>query len=275
MKIIRKISEVKKIQSNKEIALIPTMGAIHSGHLSLIEKAKENGSFNIVSIFVNPIQFANKDEYKNYPSNINSDIEILKKLKVDAIFVPQIKEMYPKGFSTNINIGPIGNVLEGKFRPGHFSGVATIITKLFSIIRPDHAYFGQKDAQQCMVIKKLNNELNLGVKIFITPTIRDNNGIAISSRNKNLNESQLKAAESLFKSLCLGKKLFDKGIKNSKYIKNEIEKLILKSEVAKIDYISIANFNNLEEIDEITPPTLISLAAWFGETRLIDNILLK
>lgn len=275
MKIIKNISEVKKICSDKKIALIPTMGAIHKGHESLIHKAQEKASFNIVSIFVNPIQFANNDEYINYPNNINSDIEKLKNLKVDAIFIPEIREIYPLGFSTNVDVGQISKVLEGKFRPAHFTGVATIITKLFSIIKPDHAYFGQKDAQQCLVIKKLNDELNLGVKIFINPTVRDQNGIAISSRNKNLNKIHLKAAESLFKSLCLSKQLFEKGIDNTKYIKDEMKKVIMQSYPTKIDYISIANSNTLEELDKIAIPTLISLAVWFGETRLIDNILLK
>ena len=147
--------------------------------------------------------------------------------------------------------------------------------RTFSIIKPDHAYFGQKDAQQCLVIKKLNDELNLGVKIFINPTVRDQNGIAISSRNKNLNKIHLKAAESLFKSLCLSKQLFEKGIDNTKYIKDEMKKVIMQSYPTKIDYISIANSNTLEELDKIALPTLISLAVWFGETRLIDNILLK
>lgn len=275
MKIIKTISEIKKIPLDKKIALIPTMGAIHRGHLSLIEKAQAKNSFIIVSIFVNPIQFGNNDEYTNYPNSINSDIEILKKSKIDAVFIPEIKEIYPLGFTTNVDVGPISKVLEGKFRIGHFTGVATIITKLFSIIKPDYAYFGQKDAQQCLVIKKLNNELNLGVKIFINPTIRDQNGIAISSRNENLNKTHLKSAESLFKSLCLSKQLFEKGINNTKYIKDEMERVITKSKVTKIDYISIANANTLEELDEITLPTLISIAAWFGKTRLIDNILIK
>lgn len=274
MKIIKNLSEIKNINSSKKIAIIPTMGAIHKGHISLIEKAQENNSFIIVSIFVNPIQFTNNEEYNNYPTSNNSDIEILKKSNVDVLFIPEMKDIYPQGFSTNVDVGNIGKILEGKFRPGHFSGVATILIKLFSLIKPDYAYFGQKDAQQCLVIKKLNNDLNLGVEIFINPTVRDENGIAISSRNRKLTKNQLNSAKSLFESLCLSRMLFEKGITNTKYIKDEMEKLIIKSNVSKIDYISISNANTLEELAEITPPTLISLAVWLGKIRLIDNILL-
>ena len=227
------------------LGLVPTMGAIHNGHKELIKTASINDSTVITSIFVNPLQFGPNEDLDNYPRRVDSDLEKLKALAVDAVFLPSPEEIYPNNFSTSINVGGISNVLEGQSRPGHFNGVATIVCKLLLIINPDHVYFGEKDAQQCLVIEKMIQDLNIRSKILKVPTVREQDGLAISSRNMYLSESERDSAIFIYKSLALARELHSKGIKKSEFIKNSMSQLINSVPFTKVDYISIANVSNL------------------------------
>ena len=257
------------------LGLVPTMGAIHNGHKELIKTASINDSTVITSIFVNPLQFGPNEDLDNYPRRVDSDLEKLKALAVDAVFLPSPEEIYPNNFSTSINVGGISNVLEGQSRPGHFNGVATIVCKLLLIINPDHVYFGEKDAQQCLVIEKMIQDLNIRSKILKVPTVREQDGLAISSRNMYLSESERDSAIFIYKSLALARELHSKGIKKSEFIKNAMSQLINSVPFTKVDYISIANVSNLEELDTIECDALVSMAVFVGKTRLIDNIYLN
>ena len=275
MKIIETIHQFKYqcMQSHRPLGLVPTMGNLHEGHMSLIKRAKKDNVIVAVSIFVNPNQFGPTEDFSTYPRNIKYDLAILKDANVDIVFIPSIEEMYPKGFDTSIDVGPIATRLEGEFRPSHFSGVATILCQLISMSRPSNIYLGQKDVQQCLVIKKLNDDLNLGTEVVILPTIRDSDGLAISSRNIQLTEIQRKAAVVLHESLCLAKNLWHDETKNIVHIKLQMRKVIYKQPLANIDYISIANAGTLEELNHKLTPAIVLVAARIGHTRLIDNII--
>ena len=259
----------------RPLGLVPTMGAIHNGHKELIKTASINDSTVITSIFVNPLQFGPNEDLDNYPRQVDSDLEKLKELEVDAVFLPSPKEVFPDNFSTSINVGNISNVLEGQSRPGHFAGVATIVCKLLLIINPHHAYFGEKDAQQCLVIEKMVHDLNIKTKILKVPTVRETDGLAISSRNMYLSKSERYSASIIYKSLSLARKLHSQGIKKTEFIKNSMTELINSVPFTKVDYISIAKPHNLKELDFIGCDALISVAVFIGKTRLIDNIYLK
>lgn len=259
----------------RPLGLVPTMGALHNGHKELIKVASKNDSTVAVSIFVNPLQFGPNEDLDNYPSQIDSDVGKLKDLSVNLVFLPSREEIYPDNFSTSINVGGMSNVLEGKSRPGHFNGVATIVCKLLSIINPNHAYFGEKDAQQCLVIEKMVSDLNIKTAILKVPTVRDPDGLAISSRNLHLSKSERDSATVIYKSLSLAYKLHSEGIKNTDFIKKSMSELIYSVPFTKQDYISIAKPSNLEELDSIDCEALVSVAVFIGKTRLIDNIYLK
>jgi pantoate--beta-alanine ligase len=251
------------------------MGAIHNGHKELIKTASINDSTVITSIFVNPIQFGPNEDLDNYPRRVDSDLEKLKDLEVDAVFLPSPEEIYPNNFSTSINVGSISSVLEGRSRPEHFNGVATIVCKLLLIINPDHAYFGEKDAQQCLVIEKMVHDLNIRTKILKVPTVRETDGLAISSRNMYLSKPERDSATIIYKSLSLARELHSQGIKNASFIKNSMSELINSVPFTKQDYISISEPSTLKELDLIDCDALISVAVFVGKTRLIDNIFLK
>ena len=259
----------------RPLGLVPTMGAIHNGHKELIKAASINDSTVITSIFVNPLQFGPNEDLDNYPRRVDSDLEKLKDLEVDAVFLPSPEEIFPDNFSTSINVGNISNVLEGQSRPGHFAGVATIVCKLLLIINPHHAYFGEKDAQQCLVIEKMVHDLNIKTKILKVPTVRETDGLAISSRNMYLSKSERDSASIIYKSLSLARKLHSQGIKKTGFIKNSMTELINSVPFTKVDYISIAKPHNLKELDFIGCDALISVAVFIGKTRLIDNIYLN
>lgn len=259
----------------RPLGLVPTMGAIHNGHKELIKTASINDSTVITSIFVNPIQFGPNEDLDNYPRRVDSDLEKLKDLEVDAVFLPSPEEIYPNNFSTSINVGSISSVLEGRSRPEHFNGVATIVCKLLLIINPDHAYFGEKDAQQCLVIEKMVHDLNIRTKILKVPTVRETDGLAISSRNMYLSKTERDSATIIYKSLSLARELHSQGIKNTSFIKNSMSELINSVPFTKQDYISISEPSTLKELDLIDCDALISVAVFVGKTRLIDNIFLK
>jgi pantoate--beta-alanine ligase len=278
MKIARTIQSVRKIinaarKAGKKIGFVPTMGALHQGHVSLIEKSIKQGNFTAVSIFVNPAQFGPNEDLKKYPRPLKADINICKEHKVDIVFVPSPEEMYGAGNLTWVNIEKLSGPLCGQFRPGHFKGVATVCAKLFNIISPDISYFGQKDAQQAIIIKQMVSDLNFPLKIAVCPTIRESNGLALSSRNQYLSALEKKEAGSIYQSLVTARQMIKAGVKNPKTIISKIRKIISNSKSLKsIDYISIVDLKTLEDVSHIGSSVLIAIAARFGKTRLIDNL---
>ena len=280
MRIIRSpkiMTEVlKKLKlKDRTIGFVPTMGALHEGHLSLIRQARRENDIVAVSIFVNPTQFGPKEDFKRYPRPIRKDIVFCRKEKVDFIFYPKVKDLYAQGFKTFVTVEQFSNVLCGKSRPGHFRGVATVVTKLFNIVNPDIAYFGQKDAQQAIIIKRLVCDLNIPVKIKVMPIIREKDGLAMSSRNVYLNQQERKDALVLSRSLNLAKDLLKKGERNAARIINSMRRLIKQRKSAKIDYIAVVDSEDLKPIKKISNGCLIALAVWMGKTRLIDNTTIK
>jgi pantoate--beta-alanine ligase len=276
MKIIKTIAEMRRQRLTlvEPLGLVPTMGFLHPGHLALIMQAKEDNASVAVSIFVNPTQFAPGEDYEKYPRNIQSDLTKLGRIGIDVVFAPPREEMYPHGFNSRVEVDSLTKRLEGTSRPGHFSGVTTIVAKLFNIIQPTRAYFGQKDAQQVVVIKKMVQDLNISIKIITLPTVREPDGLAISSRNSYLNPKERQAALILYQSLMLVKKLHQQGEKDAAKLRSEMVRLIRKEPLATIDYVSIADAETLEELEYTKPPALVSLAVNIDQTRLIDNIIL-
>ena len=272
-KTVTRITELRKTYTST-VGFIPTMGFLHAGHASLIKRAKRENDVVIVSIFVNPTQFGPKEDFQQYPRDTKRDMQLLRSLHVDCIFFPTTRDMYPPEFFTFVEVSHISNVLEGKSRPGHFKGVATVVNKLFNILQPTRAYFGQKDAQQVAIIKKMVTDLNIPVEIVVGDTVREINGLAMSSRNVFLNKKERTEAVVLYKSLLIAQKLFQLGEKSSKKIKHAMKNLICGTS-GKIDYISIAKPQTLQEISQIEDVALISLAVRFGNIRLIDNIVIK
>lgn len=278
MKVIRNISSaVKEIERLKKggctIGFVPTMGYLHEGHISLLRRARRENDILAMSIFVNPIQFGPGEDFKEYPRDFQRDRDIALREKVDIIFYPDIKEMFPPGFNTYINVEEVTKGLCGAKRPGHFRGVATVVAKLFNIIRPDTAYFGQKDAQQAVVIKKMVKDLNIPVKIKVLPIVREKDGLAISSRNSYLNKREREASRVLFLSLQEARGMVKKGIMDVDILKKKMAQIIRKEKLAHIDYIEIVDKESLEKIKSIKRGrTLIALAVYIGKTRLIDNI---
>jgi pantoate--beta-alanine ligase len=274
MKIVKTIADFRKLRAKLRVPVgfVPTMGYLHEGHLVLVRRAKKENPSVVISIFVNPTQFGPREDYKQYPRNPERDLALLEKEGTDVVFMPSAEEMYPSGFDSWVEVGRLAERLEGAARPGHFRGVATVVAKLFNIVRPDRAYFGQKDAQQLLVIKKMTNDLDIDIEIVAVPTVREPDGLAMSSRNTYLNAEEREQAVVLYQALKLAQKLFAGGEKDAKAIIRQMTDLIGQQPLAKIEYISIADAETLEELDRVKPPALISLAVRFGKTRLIDNV---
>ncbi len=270
------VNEIDSIKRRREtIGLVPTMGYLHEGHLSLIRKARKDTDCVVVSIFVNPIQFGSGEDLKKYPRNLNRDLRFCRANGVDIVFFPTPKSMYSNGFSSYVNVEGLAGRLCGASRPGHFKGVTTVVTKLFNIVDPDIAYFGQKDAQQAIVIKKMVEDLNMPVKIKILPIVREKDGLAMSSRNIYLDNGQRSQALSLYRSLRLAKDLYEKGEKDPKKIIKGMRRLILKEKDARINYIFIVDLKELKNLNRISEKTLVAVAVKIGRTRLIDNVILN
>ncbi|MBU4343730.1 MAG: pantoate--beta-alanine ligase [Candidatus Omnitrophica bacterium] len=271
-------SLVKEIEATKRqgktIGFVPTMGCLHDGHLSLIRKARRDADCVVVSIFVNPAQFGPNEDLKKYPRDIKRDLGLLRASGVDIVFAPGIKSLYPDKFSTYVDVGDLTSGLCGASRPGHFRGVATIVVKLFNIIKPGIAYFGQKDAQQAILIKKMVHDLNMDVKIKIMPIIREKDGLAMSSRNKYLSSQERKKALSLNRSLESAKDLYKKGERDSYKIIKKMQGMIPQNNGTKIDYIDVVDIEDLKSVKRISGKTLVALAVKVGKTRLIDNTIL-
>jgi len=280
LKICKTISELIEWRNESEtrnIGFVPTMGALHQGHLSLVEESKSFCQKTVVSIFVNELQFSPEEDFDQYPRTLKSDLDALKTLKVDMVFLPNAKEMYNEKFSVVVNELTIAQKLEGASRPGFFSGVTTVVSKLFNLVRPSHAFFGQKDIQQLAIITKMVKDLNYNINVIGCETIREVGGLAMSSRNKYLSNIAKKEASVLYQALKLGKKLLlDQA--NIHHIKTEMEKLITTNKKIKIDYLSIARLSTFEElevpVDHKKFKIVISGAVLMNGVRLIDNILI-
>ncbi|MHC4423127.1 MAG: pantoate--beta-alanine ligase [Planctomycetota bacterium] len=269
---IRSFVKVARSQG-KRIGLVPTMGALHIGHIALIEAAAKQCDFVIVSIFVNPTQFVPGEDYEKYPRPIDEDLDICRKTGVDVVFVPTKEQMYDKENLTWVNVEKLTEPLCGRFRPGHFRGVTTICAKLFNIIEPDVAFLGQKDAQQAIVIKRMVADLNMLLEIVICPTVRQPDGLAVSSRNQYLSEKQKKDATYVYKSLQKCREMIDTGITDSRKIITQMRKILQQATSIKIQYASIVDSETLEAIDHIDRQVLAAVAVRIGSARLIDNIL--
>ena len=276
MQIIKTISGARKArqQLKGSVGFVPTMGYLHQGHLSLVKRAKKENSTVVVSIFVNPTQFGRGEDFRQYPRDLDRDLEMLAGEKTDIVFAPSEEEMYPEGFNSWVDVEGVTERLEGASRPGHFRGVATICAKLFNIVQPTRAYFGEKDAQQAVVITRMVKDLNMNLEIVVVPTVRESDGLAMSSRNIYLSPRERKAAPVLFQALSLAGELWRGGERDAAKIRRKMTSLIQKEPLARIDYVSIADSNTLEELREIDRPALVSLAVKIGKTRLIDNITL-
>jgi len=280
MKIITKITElkaeIKALKSNgKIIGLVPTMGCLHEGHLSLVRSSVKKADCTVVSIFVNPTQFSPNEDFKEYPRDLKHDSEILEREGVDYLFIPEASAMYPEGFKTYIEVHDLQDKLCGRSRQGHFRGVCTVVLKLFNIVDPDVSFFGQKDAQQAIVLKRMVKDLDLDVNIEILPIIREKDGLALSSRNTYLDPEQRKAALCLSKSLREADEMFKNGERKSARIIRRMEEIIKSEALAKIDYVRIVDLNNLDPLARIEKEALIAVAVFIGKNRLIDNTVIN
>jgi pantoate--beta-alanine ligase len=277
MKIVEKVKEMQAIslaekRVGKRVGFVPTMGYLHEGHLSLVRRARRENDIVVVSIFVNPTQFGPNEDFERYPRDLKRDAELLKREGVDYLFHPKAEEMYPPGYSTFVEVEGLTETLCGAKRPGHFRGVATVVTKLLNIVQPDRAYFGEKDFQQLQVIKRLVRDLNIPVEVVGCPIVREEDGLALSSRNTYLSSEERESALALYKGLKLAKELFESGERDAERIKREVERLILSHpKVSKVDYVEIVDSETLKPVKEVKEGDTIALAVFVGKTRLIDN----
>ena len=278
MKVITTVAEMAKLsrEAKRPLGLVPTMGYLHRGHLSLVDYARKENQTLVVSVFVNPTQFGPQEDLAAYPRDMERDMALLEGGGTDVVFAPPVEEMYPPGYDTWVEVDRLARRLEGEARPGHFRGVATVVAKLFNIARPDRAYFGQKDGQQAAVIGRMASDLNMGVQVVVLPTVREPDGLAMSSRNIYLTPEQRKAAPSLYRALSRVRELWQGGERDAERLRREA-RAMLEAEplVEAIDYVSVADAETLEELDTVDRPAMVSLAARMGRARLIDNVVLR
>jgi pantoate--beta-alanine ligase len=273
----RMASIARKLRrENKTVSFVATMGALHEGHLTLVKEARQASDVLIVSIFVNPAQFNDKGDLERYPRDLTADAALLAEYEVDYIFAPETHEIYPEGFSTYVYVEGVSESLEGASRPGHFRGVATVITILFNTIRPDIAFFGQKDAQQVAVIKRLTTDLGFETEIVVIPTVREESGLAMSSRNANLTPDEREKAAVIFMALKEAKLAFKNDVRNASKLTEIVRKTIEAEPLARIDYVAVVDAGTLEPIEKIEDSeAILSTAVFFGKIRLIDNVTLN
>lgn len=281
MRIVTRIEEIRNLHaslpSGETVGFVPTMGYLHEGHLSLVKLAREANSVVAVSIFVNPAQFGPNEDFTRYPRDMERDFRMLEGAGVDWVFTPTPEEIYPPGYSTYVQVRGITGRLEGAARPGHFDGVATVVAKLFNIVQPHRTYFGQKDAQQVVVIKRMVADLAFPIEIVVGETLREPDGLAMSSRNSYLKGDERQAAPVLYKSLQAAKKLWNAGERRGSLLRDAMSRVVAEEPLARPDYVSIADPYTLEELDDIGNATeaLASLAVRIGATRLIDNVVMR
>ncbi|MFI4949455.1 MAG: pantoate--beta-alanine ligase [Caulobacterales bacterium] len=273
MQVLKTVAELRAARSGVgDLGLVPTMGYLHEGHLSLVARAKADSGAVAVSIFVNPTQFGPNEDLARYPRDLGRDLALLEAAGADLVFTPDAAEMYPPGFDTRIEIGGVTEVLEGAVRPGHFAGVATVVAKLFNIVQPTRAYFGQKDAQQSVVIRKLVRDLDMPVEIVVAPTVREADGLALSSRNSYLTSSERAGAPAIYRALQAAQALFDGGERDADALRDAMRRALAAELVLRVDYVSIADAASLRELDRVEGAALASMAVRLGSTRLIDNL---
>ncbi len=280
MRIVRGISELKEElvavrKSGKTVGLVPTMGFLHQGHLSLVEESLRQTGFTVMSIFVNPMQFGVGEDFEVYPRDLKSDSENAEAAGCDLIFYPRVKDMYPEGYCTFVNVEGISEPLCGNWRPGHFRGVTTVVTKLFNIVEPDKAFFGQKDAQQCAVIRQMVKDLDMNLQVVVCPTVRERDGLAMSSRNAYLKPDERASAVLLINTLRAARDMVFNGEKNVAAVKKYMADRVASEPLARLDYAEVVDNRTLKEKDGIEGEVLLALAVKFGDTRLIDNLVVE
>jgi pantoate--beta-alanine ligase len=276
MKVISTIHDTRRAlrEYPHPHGLVPTMGFLHEGHISLIRQARKDSATVVVSIFVNPAQFGPTEDFTTYPRNMERDLALLEAEGVDVVFAPPPEEIYPAGFDTHVTVGALTERLEGTARPGHFQGVATVVSKLFNILQSDRAYFGQKDAQQSLIIKKMVTDLDLPIEIVVMPTIREEDGLALSSRNVYLTGPERPAALALSRALAEAQRLYASGERDAQRLRDAMSAVLAAEPLARPEYVSVADVRTLAEAGEITGSVVASLAVYIGRTRLIDNVVL-
>ncbi len=277
MRITADLDEIRSIRRSLKgtLGLVPTMGALHQGHLSLVSRAKSECAFVAVSIFVNPAQFGPNEDLKSYPRDLDSDLAQLRRMNVDLVWTPAPESVYPEGFQTWVMVEEVSAPLEGRSRPGHFRGVATVVAKLFNVVQPDKAYFGQKDAQQVAVIKRMVDDLGFPVKVIVCPIMREADGLAMSSRNLYLNREERRAATVLYRALIAAQARYEAGERTAEALRVTMREIIDAEPLARQDYVSAADPATLAELQHVGDKVLLSLAVRIGKTRLIDNIILS
>jgi pantoate--beta-alanine ligase len=264
-------------EEDKTIGLVPTMGALHEGHLSLVREARRMCDVVVVSVFVNPAQFGPSEDFERYPRDLTGDTSKLSDYNVDYIFAPPAEEIYPKGFATYVNVEGLSETMEGAARPGHFRGVATVLTVLFNTVRPDFAFFGQKDAQQTLVVRRLVRDLAFDTEVVVLPTVREQSGLALSSRNAYLTDEQRSAAGVIYRALSQAKEVYMEGERNPKRVAEVVRSQVEAEPLARLEYVGVVDAETMEKFDRIPEerPVLIALAARVGKTRLIDNVVIQ
>ncbi len=277
MQVIRTAQDMAAVcrDAARPLGLVPTMGALHEGHMSLVRRAREENETLAATIFVNPAQFGATEDLSTYPRPLEDDLAALLAQNADLVYVPPVEEVYPPGFDTWVDVPVLGDRLEGAHRPGHFRGVATVVAKLFGLTRPDRAYFGQKDGQQTVVIRRLARDLDLGVDVVVAPTVREPDGLALSSRNVYLSKEERNAAPVVYRALCEARRSWEGGVRDADMLRSEARRVLdAEPRVARIDYVSVADVETLEEMDTVDGPAMVSVAVRIGRPRLIDNIVL-
>ncbi|MBK6795028.1 MAG: pantoate--beta-alanine ligase [Anaerolineales bacterium] len=276
MDVLSSLADLRaaRLSLNGTVGLVPTMGYLHEGHLSLVSRAKAENQHVIVTIFVNPTQFGANEDLSKYPRDLERDLSLLRPLGVDLVWTPTAEVMYPPGYQTWVEVEALTSPLEGAMRPGHFRGVTTVVAKLFNATQPTKAYFGQKDAQQAAVIRRMAVDLNFPLEVIICPTTREADGLAMSSRNKYLSESERKGATVLFRALSAAKALYEGGERDAEKLRRKMKEVLVSEPLAQMQYVSCADYDSLQELDAVTGKALLSMAVYFGKTRLIDNFVL-
>jgi pantoate--beta-alanine ligase len=277
---IRVVSSLDELRTARlglrdPVGFVPTMGYLHAGHMSLVGLAKEQCGSVVVSIFVNPAQFGRGEDLSKYPRDLDRDLDLLEAAGIDLVWTPTAEIMYPPGFQTWVEVQEMTRSLEGAMRPGHFRGVTTIVAKLFNAVRPDRAYFGQKDAQQAAVIRQMTHDLNMPIEVIVGQTIREPDGLALSSRNVFLSGDERKAATVLYRALSAAKTAYEKGDQDAENLRQIMKETIATEPLAGMQYVSCADFHTLRELERVSGKTLLSMAVYVGKTRLIDNFVVE
>ena len=276
MRVIETAAEMQAAREclTRPVGFVPTMGALHDGHATLVRRARAESAAVVTSLFVNPAQFGPDEDYAGYPRDRDRDLAIFEESGADVVFTPSVDEMYPPGGATIVDPGPLGEILEGRYRPGHFRGVATVVSKLFAIVRPDRAYFGEKDAQQLRIIRALDRDLRFGIEIVGVPTVRAADGLALSSRNVYLNAEERRQASAIFRSLKAAQDKWAAGERKAASLRTVVYAVIGTAPLLRPEYVSVADGESLAEVDSVVGPALVSLAVQVGKARLIDNMTL-